>query len=294
MKKLKFTLLLLISLSQFSIAQTGQWKLSGNNLTGSEKFGSTNVQPLKFITNNKTRLTITSNGNLSFNSDQSSIQFPLPGSNPQPMMFMFPSGTANTPRMIFAHSPAFPNFGLQYTDFDDRFDFLSAGTSIFTVNLGASSVGVNGFFNVAGNSSFTGDVSVNGLNAFGNVGIKSFTPAADLHLTHTNGEVSTHGYRIENSGPSHFNWTFYTANNDGALVLFSGADHKGFFDAVSGAYFTTNADGTGKTAEKSPNVLSKIMQLDVNRYQAQENKLSEKKFYGMNVQDVEKIFPEVV
>jgi hypothetical protein len=64
------------------------------------------------------------------------------------MMLMFATGTENPNRMVIAHSPAFTNFGLQYNDAADRFDFLSAGTSIFNVSLGSSSVGVNANFNV--------------------------------------------------------------------------------------------------------------------------------------------------
>src|SRR6476661_7147135 len=78
------------------MAQTGQWKLTGNNLNGTQKLGSTNNFSLDFITNNAKRMSLTNTGNLRFNSDQSSIQFPNPGSNPKPMMFIYESGSANT------------------------------------------------------------------------------------------------------------------------------------------------------------------------------------------------------
>ncbi len=65
MKTLKFTFsAVLIVLSHFSFAQTGQWKLAGNSLTGTEKLGSKNNFPLNFITNNVTRMTLTTTGQL--------------------------------------------------------------------------------------------------------------------------------------------------------------------------------------------------------------------------------------
>jgi hypothetical protein len=45
-------------------AQTGSWKLAGNNLAGTEKLGSTNNAALKFITSNRTRMTLTGTGSL--------------------------------------------------------------------------------------------------------------------------------------------------------------------------------------------------------------------------------------
>src|SRR6476619_1416515 len=78
------------------MAQTGQWKLTGNNLNGTQKLGSTNNFSLDFITNNAKRMSLTNTGNLRFNSDQSSIQFLNPGSNPKPMMFIYESGSINT------------------------------------------------------------------------------------------------------------------------------------------------------------------------------------------------------
>src|SRR4051812_15701055 len=49
---------------QIANAQNGSWKLAGNNLAGTEKLGSTNNAALKFITSNKTRMTLTGTGNL--------------------------------------------------------------------------------------------------------------------------------------------------------------------------------------------------------------------------------------
>jgi hypothetical protein len=58
------------------------------------------------------------------------------------MIEMFASGTANADRMVIAHSPGFQNWGLQYQDGSDRFNFLSGGTAVMTVDLGFHNVGI--------------------------------------------------------------------------------------------------------------------------------------------------------
>lgn len=81
-------------------------------------------------------------GNLNFVNGTQSIRFANPGPTPAPMMFMFQSGTTNTTRMVIAHSPGFPTWGLQYTDNGDQFDFLGAGSSRMSINLSNGNVGI--------------------------------------------------------------------------------------------------------------------------------------------------------
>lgn len=84
----------------------------------------------------------TINGNFNFGNSTSSIQFANPSTSPAPMMYMFQSGIANTPRMVIAHSPAYPTWGLQYVDSTDKFDFLAGGASRMSINLGNGNVGI--------------------------------------------------------------------------------------------------------------------------------------------------------
>jgi hypothetical protein len=79
-------------------------------------------------------------GNLNMLNPSSTIVFPATGGANNPMMEMFSSGTLNADRMVIAHSPFFPTWGLQYQDSSDKFNFLSAGTPVLTVNLGAQSI----------------------------------------------------------------------------------------------------------------------------------------------------------
>jgi hypothetical protein len=86
--------------------------------------------------------TTLSSGNLNFTTGTQSIQFANPGATPSPMMYMFSSGTTNTARMVIAHSPSYPTWGLQYSDNGDQFDFLGGGTSRMSINLSNGNVGI--------------------------------------------------------------------------------------------------------------------------------------------------------
>ncbi len=184
MKKKKVLLLAFTVLmgSKAAMAQTN-WTTNGNKLTATGKLGSTSATDVDLISNNQTRMTITAAGNLAITSDQTSIQFPVPGSSPKPMMYMFPSGFSNTSRMIIAHSPAYPDYGLKYSDNADQFDFISGGSSIFKINLTDKSTGVVGSFGVSGTSTFTGPSTFYGTSSFStNMGIGTQAPKTLLHV----------------------------------------------------------------------------------------------------------------
>ncbi len=74
-------------------------------------------------------------GNTFFNGD--------PGAT-LPMIYMFKSGSSNPNKMVIAHSPAFSNYGLQYTDSNDVFNFLGNGSVRMSVNLASGAVNVPG------------------------------------------------------------------------------------------------------------------------------------------------------
>ncbi len=73
-----------------------------------------------------------------------SLVFPATAGANSPMLCMFASGTANADRMVIAHSPIFPDWGLQYQDSLDRFNFLSGGNPVLTVDLRNSGVYLGG------------------------------------------------------------------------------------------------------------------------------------------------------
>lgn len=118
--------------------------------------------------------------NLLMTSQNGTILFPavtIPTA--APMMTMFASGTSNQTRMVLAHSPSFENWGLQYEDVPDIFNFLAGGVEVFTVDLGSELVGV-------GNGSPSAKLDVVAADAI--VGLKVLTSgtASTATLSNTN------------------------------------------------------------------------------------------------------------
>jgi hypothetical protein len=81
-------------------------------------------------------------GNLIFNNGTQSVQFANPGTTSNPMINMFASGTSNNDRMAIGHSPAFPTWGLRYSDNVDRFDFVAGGDPKVSINLTTGRMGI--------------------------------------------------------------------------------------------------------------------------------------------------------
>jgi Chaperone of endosialidase len=58
------------------------------------------------------------------------------------MNYMFKSGFSNADRMVISHSTAASNWGLQYQDAGDKFNFLAGGAGVLTADLGTQRVGI--------------------------------------------------------------------------------------------------------------------------------------------------------
>lgn len=91
---------------------------------------------------------------ITFTSDQTSITFAASNGTPQPMLYMFSGGTANSNKMVISHSAAFSNYGLLYNDVDDSFQFLRAGTNVVEIDL----FGTNEVLTVNGDIGVNGDI----------------------------------------------------------------------------------------------------------------------------------------
>ncbi len=100
------------------------------------------------------------------------------------------SGTSNADKMIVQHSPAYPTWGLQYSDPADNFNFLASGTTVMQVALGSQTVSVGPVtsstaarLNVASASASTpalgieGNVKAIGTNKFAFIHTKTSTNA---------------------------------------------------------------------------------------------------------------------
>ena len=136
-------------------------------------------------------------GDLTFTDHLGSITFPAATAGNSPMIQMFATGTGNADRMVIAHSSGFPTWGLQYQDATDKFNFLSSGLPVLTVDLTSSRVGI---FNSS--PAYKLDVSgdahiVNNLIADANVGIGNTSPGYKLDVTgviHSTGNILTDAF----------------------------------------------------------------------------------------------------
>lgn len=99
-----------------------------------------------------------SDGDIVFTDDEGSLRFANVSGTSAPMIQMFQTGTNNPTRMFLAHSPAFPNWGIQYNDTSDAFTWIGDNIPVFQVQLaGQQRVGVGTFnptakFHVSTNS----------------------------------------------------------------------------------------------------------------------------------------------
>jgi hypothetical protein len=155
------TVFMLCSLQQLN----AQWQLGGNTVAKDTSLGTKNNFAVKVITNNIERMRITNAGkigigtstpatafhvvgvetlagNLKFTNGTQSILFANPIAGGAAMMYMLASGTVNANRMVLAHSTAYPDWGLQYNDGIDQFDFLGGGSSKMAINLYSGNVGI--------------------------------------------------------------------------------------------------------------------------------------------------------
>src|ERR1039457_4625679 len=162
--------------------------IASKRTAGGNQFG------LDFYTSFANRLSINNAGDLLIQDPSQTIVFPATSGANSPMIEMFSSGTVNADRMVIAHSPNFPTWGLQYQDSTDRFNFLSGGTTVMTVNLSQSTpLVVNGNFAVVngygneqaymGGDGSGGDVQFGSLNsAIDSVAFYNATKGTYMHI----------------------------------------------------------------------------------------------------------------
>jgi hypothetical protein len=84
-----------------------------------------------------------SSGSLFFRDPAGFLQFPaLNADVTTPMIYMFTSGTQNRDRMVIAHSPGFPKWGIEYRDTADALFFRDISARRFAFELGSGHMGI--------------------------------------------------------------------------------------------------------------------------------------------------------
>lgn len=122
------------------------WSSSGANLyytSGMVGIGDNSPQATLTVGSGDKFQVHGSDGDLVFADDQGSIRFASVSGSSAPMIQMFPSGTNNATRMMVAHSPSFPSWGIEYNDTTDAFTYMGDGIPVLNVQLaGQQRVGV--------------------------------------------------------------------------------------------------------------------------------------------------------
>lgn len=163
-----------------------------------------------------------SQGDIIFTDDEGSITFPATTAPNAPMIQLFGSGDANADRMVLAHSAAFPTRGLQYTDSNDRFHFLSNGENVATFDLTNKRMGLG-----------------------------TSTPFAQFHFQ------STNSGRMIFEGPNNY-FDFYNTNPSfmtGLRFFNSGSEQGGMYYSPANDYvfFSQNSTANGLLIDLSSN-----------------------------------------
>ena len=122
------------------------WNTSGSNLyfnTGNVGIGDNSPTATLTVGNGDKLQVHGSDGDIVFNDDQGSLRFASSNGANAPMIQMFASGTNNSTRMLLAHSPSFPSWGIQYNDTSDAFTWMGDNIPVLYIQLaGQQRVGI--------------------------------------------------------------------------------------------------------------------------------------------------------
>lgn len=171
-----------------------------------------------------------SDGDIVLNDDQGSLRFANVSGESAPMIQMFQSGTNNPTRMVLAHSPSFPRWGIQYNDTTDAFTYVGDAIPVLHLQLAGQQ----------------------------QIGVGTMSPEAKLHV-HSN---SATGYGQLKLTESQADYSRITMNNDVESAFWDiagrvGADEAtstiNFFHSTGGDVFTVRGDGRVGINDASPN-----------------------------------------
>ena len=230
----------------------------------------------------------TGKGDINFTTDQQNIAFANPTSEFSSAMIYMTVSPTSYKRMVLSHSGAFSNWGLQYDDADDQFDFLGSGSSKLSVDLTDGNVGI-------GTATPANKLDVQGgANFSGNVGVQTAANTRTIQCGATQGSllgIGTLEY-IQDAGTN----TLSTASDwvpvtDNTWSLGNASNRWQDVWAVDGTINTS--DATMKTNIRDMSYgLDAIMKLHPVSYQWKSDQSYTK--LGVIAQEIQKVLPEVV
>jgi hypothetical protein len=228
-------------------------------------------------------------GDINLLSPEQNISFATPGRNDHAAMMYMTGSKTSFRRMVLSHSLAFSNWGLQYDDALDQFDFLGNGNSKLAVNLTNGRIGINQplpdySLDVTGHARITGNMGIGappngntlqlGGSAGGAIGIGSIEKIEDggSFILTTNSTLLPSSDNTRTLGSAANRWNAVWAT-DGTINTSDAREKTNIRDLVYG--------------------LKEILQLHPVSFHWKNN-MSEGNKLGLLAQEIQKVLPEVV
>lgn len=229
-------------------------------------------------------------GDLFFTYYQQGIRFPTFGAtnDNSAMIYMTDVPTSNA-RMVLSHSKAFQDWGLQYDDATDQFNFLGNGLNRMAINLSNGRIGL-------GVAAPLYKLDVSGTSRFlGNIGVQTAPNTRTIQCGSTQGAligIGTAEY-IQDAG-NNLLWMQATLapSSDNLYTLGNSTNRWASLWAVDGTINTS--DMRDKTNIKDLKYgLKEVMQLHPVSFNWKKNIDNGTKL-GVLAQEIQKVLPEVV
>ncbi len=123
------------------------------------------------------------------------------------------------------------------------------------------------------------------------------SPSTTLQVVHSNGSPTAgDGLTItgDDGGGTRESWSFYTLPSNGNLILYSGINSRGFFNAGNGAYTQTSDRRIKKNLTPLDGVLKDVIQIPTYTYHFKHQTDNQEKEIGVIAQELKQIFPSFV
>ncbi|HEX5149899.1 MAG TPA: tail fiber domain-containing protein [Parafilimonas sp.] len=225
-------------------AQTGNWKLAGNNLAGTEKLGSRNNVDLKIVTNNVTRMTLKGNGKIGIGTANPAVLLDIRASN----------GAGNKDILHINHPGLFNSGDEAQITFTQAANPIGRISSYYQGNN--TDWGLK-FYTYSSNLNTNPAMTIQGN---GSIGIGTNSPEGNLHIFRGSaGTVTANANSplvIENGANNYISLLTPSGNEKGIIFgdNLNPADGGVLYDGSNNMRFQTNGNVTRMTLSGSGNL----------------------------------------